>query len=834
MSFWTKVFSWLRRTKILEIPVFFELDYINGQHEIRIYQDIEGEKIQITNVQELMKHGFVWEGEKEKHIISQSDFETLLAIKALNPKIGEDGVIRSDVYPSILKYLRATSTLDESDSSKSIKVLDEPLQKRAEVLYQPDKGISVKAGFQIPDGDELIFKSSLESTIDPEYVKVGDTFVLLPTVDNKQVEDLLDREQFTVDPDDVPYFFKRDLIFIKSNFNAVLTGEINRIEIFDQELVPLIKIELGEKGWLEFVVEYQIGEYVIPHDLFKKSNKGFLKLDEFSWVEFNRNQIDLIEKQLNSLDVERLDEGFRTDVTQYLSLEEFISQIGGVKEVSKEYQQFLDDLTDFKYDETFHLPAETESILKENGIFLRPYQRAGIHWLDWLYSHNLHGILADDMGLGKTIQTIVALKLLHNKEGNNNHILIICPKSVTRHWLKEIKRVWPEPRVFIHLGQDRRHWLFKRSGTRIFITTYATAANDIDYLNSIPFFALVLDEGTWIKNPQTKRAQAVKQINALHRFVLSGTPIENRPAELWSIFDFLMKGHLGSYGGFISKFERPIIEGNIEASEYLAKRIRPFILRRLKEDVADDLPEKIVMEEWCELTKEQKALYGQIQDINVSPIRNALLRGEHVSVATSILPIITKLKQVCDHPALITGINRPLEERSEKFDLICEKITEIIEKSEQAVLFSHFLGTLDLFQDYLQIKNVDYIRIDGSTTNRQTLIDRFNETGIPMALLSLRAAGHGINMTAANHVIHVDRWWNPAVEDQATDRVHRIGQFKTVYVHHVLTEGTLEERIDKLIEKKRGISDSVIGAAITGPMQWTREELLEILEPLKI
>jgi len=332
-------------------------------------------------------------------------------------------------------------------------------------------------------------------------------------------------------------------------------------------------------------------------------------------------------------------------------------------------------------------------------------------------------------------------------------------------------------------------------------------------------------------HPQTKRSRAIKSLNAAHRFVLSGTPIENRPAELWSLFDFLMKGHLGSYGGFVSQIEKPIIDGDKEKAKYLAKRIHPFVLRRLKKDVAKDLPDKIPMNGTCSLTTEQRALYGQIQDSDANKIRVSLQEGVNVS-RINILAIITKLKQVCDHPALITGIRTPLLGRSEKFDIFTEKILEIVDSGDQVVLFSHFLGSLDLFEQFVVDAGLSYIRIDGSTRNRQELIDRFNERGINVALCSLLAAGQGIMLTGANHVLHIDRWWNPAVEDQATDRVHRIGQKKTVFVHHVLTEGTLEERIEKILEKKRGISDSVLSAT-GGFGGWTREELPSIGHRIK-
>jgi SNF2 family DNA or RNA helicase len=298
------------------------------------------------------------------------------------------------------------------------------------------------------------------------------------------------------------------------------------------------------------------------------------------------------------------------------------------------------------------------------------------------------------------------------------------------------------------------------------------------------------------------------------------------------LFDFLMKGHLGTYGRFTRQFETPITSGDDRAAQRLSRRIRPFVLRRLKEEVAKDLPEKIEMDEWCELTVEQASLYGQIQDRYAAPVRRALEGGEIVNYATSILPVLTKLKQVCDHPALITGDVEPVSGRSEKFDLVVEKVEEIHAGGEHVVLFSHFLDTLSLLEIALRQRGISYIRLDGSTTNRQKHIDRFNEHQAVAALCSIQACGHGITLTAANHVIHVDRWWNPAVEDQATDRVHRIGQDKTVYVHRILAEGTLEEKIALLLDKKRGISDRVIGAAVGREMKWTREELLELLKPM--
>ena len=499
--------------------------------------------------------------------------------------------------------------------------------------------------------------------------------------------------------------------------------------------------------------------------------------------------------------------------------------------LSKEYEGFLEQITGFEPDPEFKLSDSVERLLKNNGINLRPYQRAGIHWLNWLAENYLHGILADDMGLGKTVQTISAINLAYETQENDRPSLIVCPKSVVPFWTREIHRCAAKIRAYQYLGTNRNKSIWSRAEKDWFVTTYETLVRDIDVISKTPFFFLVLDEASKIKNPNAQRTQAIKSINALHRLALTGTPIENRLDELWSILDFLIKGLLGTQSQFISRYGT-ISAGNSQRAGELSKRIRPFLLRRLKKNVAKDLPEKIELEDWCDLTEEQRALYGQIQHQYAEPLRAEIRRGEKVNYQFNILPILTKLKQVCDHPALVTRECDPLIGRSEKFDATLERINEIKDAGERAVVFSHFLKSLDLFEKAFSKRGISSLRIDGSTRNRQELIDRFNAGGVDVALCSIKACGYGITLTAANHVIHFDRWWNPAVEGQATDRVHRIGQSKTVYVYRTLVSGTLEEKIATLLERKRGLADRVVGAALNQPMQWTREELLELLKPL--
>ncbi len=289
---------------------------------------------------------------------------------------------------------------------------------------------------------------------------------------------------------------------------------------------------------------------------------------------------------------------------------------------------------------------------------------------------------------------------------------------------------------------------------------------------------------------------------------------------------------LGRYGTFQRKFETPILEGRKSAAERLGERVGPFLLRRRKEKVAKDLPDKVPMDEWVDLTDEQRALYVAIQNREAEPARRSLAEGAQINYP-GILAILTKLKQVCDHPALVTDEFQPIEGRSEKFDRIMELIEEVVDGEELVVLFTQWLDVLNLFEQALRSRRIRWIRLDGSVpmAARDDRIERFSEGGAEVALCSLHAVSHGVNLQAANHVIHVDRWWNPAIEDQATDRLHRIGQKKTVFVHRVQASDTLEEKIAELQERKRGLSDRIMQAA-DRPLKWTREELLELLKPL--
>lgn len=819
-----------------EIELEFQLDVdVNERHIISIFEKHKMGRLKVLHPDRLWSYGRSFKREGTRYALSFKAVESLNVLRSLHPAIRDNGDLIVQFLPPALEYLRKRRDVKETPMSSKLEISKEPLTPSAVVDYDPDEGAKITAGYRRAGAGELIRKTELNVSHDGGYARFGDVFHPLKPARSQASDQWIEDETTSVDLAHVPEFFSRDLVLLKSELSAVLTDRAQRVQILSTPLKPRVTVDQDEPGWLDFSVDYKAGRFVLPEDVIKKTLKDgrtHVQVDAYRFVKADRGVLDQTNARIKKLGAAPRGNGYRLPITRFSSLEEFIDQIGGARVLSKAYETFLAKLSGFKPNEKFQLSKSAEQSLLNAGFVLRPYQRAGIHWLNWLRENHLHGILADDMGLGKTVQTICAVNIAHEKQEADRPSLIVCPRSVVPFWVREVRRCVPNIEIAAYGGARRDKSIWEQAGKRWLVTTYETLARDIDLVAHVPFYFLVLDEATMIKNPNTQRTRAIKSINAMHRLALSGTPVENRLSELWSIFDFLIKGMFGTHASFSSRYEAPIAQGDEEAAEDLARRIRPFLLRRLKESVAKDLPEKIELEVWCDLTAEQRALYGQLQDMLAKPLQEEIERGAQVNYQMSVLPVLTKLKQVCDHPALITGKMKPLLGRSEKFDMSIERIREIKAAGEQVVVFSHFLKTLDLFELAFDDLGISSVRIDGGVVNRQDRIDRFNDGKATVALCSILACGYGIKLTAANHVIHFDRWWNPATEDQATDRVHRIGQEKTVYVYRTLVSGTLEEKIAQLLDQKRNLADEVIGASITQPMSWTKTELLELLKPV--
>lgn len=464
---------------------------------------------------------------------------------------------------------------------------------------------------------------------------------------------------------------------------------------------------------------------------------------------------------------------------------------------------------------------------------LRPYQVKGFSWLAFLRRYGLGACLADDMGLGKTIQ-MLALILRDKEEGADKPTLLICPMSVVGNWQREAHRFAPALRVLVHHGGDRKRKKEFMSDVRkydVVISTYALAHRDGETLSRVEWNGVVLDEAQNIKNRFTKQSQAVRKFPSNYCVALTGTPVENRLSELWSIMEFLNPGYLGSAEKFREKFALPIERYNDkDAGTKLRNVVSPFVLRRLKTDpaVITDLPEKIEMKVHCNLTKEQATLYEAV----VRDMLRKIRESEGIERKGLVLSALVRLKQVCNHPALFSGDGSSLPGRSGKLNRITEMLDEVLSEDAAALVFTQFAEMGHLLKTHFQSafgQEALFLHGGISQKHRDRMVTRFSEKDGPgVFILSLKAGGVGLNLTRASHVFHFDRWWNPAVENQATDRAFRIGQTKNVQVHKFLCDGTLEERIDEMIERKKALAENIIGTGEGWLTEMTTEKLRDL------
>jgi len=549
------------------------------------------------------------------------------------------------------------------------------------------------------------------------------------------------------------------------------------------------------------------------------------------WVELPPSEIETAikffeKRRKEGVDTISLEEAIRLGLGAELAIE---SDLPVLKvEAEGRIRDMLEHLSGKGEIETVDVPDSFKGTL-------RPYQAKGLSWLSYLHQLRFGACLADDMGLGKTVELIAFL--LHEQAlGTGRPSLLISPMSVVGNWQRELERFAPSLQVMVHHGADRlSESEFGEEAKRhhLVITTYATAQRDEEFLSTICWQNLVLDEAQNIKNPQAKQTKTIKMLKADQRIALTGTPVENRLSELWSIMDFLNPGYLGPAKKFHETFALPIERyRDRDRAERLRRMTQPFILRRLKTDPAiiSDLPEKVESKVYYYLTPEQATLYGAVVEDMLEKIESSAgieRRGQ-------ILAALTKLKQICDHPALFLQDGSPLDGRSGKLTRLEEMLEEVLAEGDRALIFTQFAGMGAMLKHHLQEKlGCEVLFLHGKTPKRQRdlMIERFQseKEGPPLFILSLKAGGFGLNLTAASRVFHFDRWWNPAVENQATDRAFRIGQHKNVFVNKFVCMGTLEDRIDKMIEDKKELAEAVVGAGEAWLTQLSIEDLREVL-----
>lgn len=478
------------------------------------------------------------------------------------------------------------------------------------------------------------------------------------------------------------------------------------------------------------------------------------------------------------------------------------------------------------------IPVSVREVPKEIQASLRNYQLDGIHWLDRLRNMHLNGILADDMGLGKTLQAIITLT--RYKKDHPGHIsLVVCPTSLVYNWKEEFGKFNPRLKVLAIDGNptQRKKLLGEVKKYDVLITSYSLVQKDIEIYKTIPFGYAILDEAQHIKNRGTRNAVSVKMVQAAHRLILTGTPIENSLDELWSLFDFLMPGLLSTYDRFVEKYIRHAQPSAMGKNlDNLRNKVSPFILRRMKKDVLDDLPPVTEIVYHCHLSDVQHDLYRSYAASAREELSQLVKKEGFDRVQIQVLATLTRLKQICCHPAIFAK-DKPESGDSAKYEMLIELLQTLMEGKHRTVIFSQYTRMLNIMREDLQRQGIRFEYLDGSSKNRLGIVKKFNEDdNIPIFLVSLKAGGSGLNLVGADTVIHYDMWWNPAVENQATDRVHRIGQKNMVSSYKLITLNTIEEKILELHNRKQGLVKDVVSRDEDVMAKLTWEEVLELLQ----
>tara|TARA_R110002050_G_scaffold9504_1_gene33005 strand:+ start:147193 stop:150456 length:3264 start_codon:yes stop_codon:yes gene_type:complete len=464
---------------------------------------------------------------------------------------------------------------------------------------------------------------------------------------------------------------------------------------------------------------------------------------------------------------------------------------------------------------------------------LRPYQQQGLDWLQFLREYKLSGILADEMGLGKTVQTIA--HILKEKEAGRmtDPCLVVATTSLMVNWANEVKQFAPSLKVLVSQGDDRKQHFDVLADYDLVLTTYPLLPRDKVVLCAQHWHLVILDEAQHIKNPRSKVAVTARELTSNHRLCLTGTPMENHLGELWSQFHFLMPGLLGDEKQFRNLFRKPIeLLGDDARQQQLNKRIAPFLLRREKSLVAKELPAKTEIISSVELSGQQRQLYETIRVTMNEKVRQEIDKKGIARSQIIILDALLKLRQVCCDPRLLKFDAAKKVKNSAKLEQLMEILPEMILEGRRILLFSQFTSMLRLIEDELALRKIDYVKLTGQTKDRTTPINRFQNNEVPLFLISLKAGGTGLNLTAADTVIHYDPWWNPAVEAQATDRAHRIGQKNKVFVYKMIVAGTVEEKINALQQKKKALADALFGSA-KQTEKLTEQDIQALFEPLK-
>lgn len=780
---------------------------------------------------------------------------TDLLAEAVTQRLAKAGLTLDDVPPLLPYFLNGGWPLQTERIAGNIQValrLSEPLENEDDwvletVLLAPG---SVKHWTPAVRKRMLPFGMAL-----PE--KWAD---LVPEIEQLQLQiiALLTLEHHAPSPTEFIYLHLQD-----ADVRHFLQHDLAKLQALGFEIIL--------PAWLKELKQSKMKVRVSAGNTSAKKTAGLDDILTFRW-QFSMNGENMSAEQFRKLVDEKREfvrvgtEWFRIDANWLNEMRELMNQAEEenwtvrdllFRELPETLMEPLEDPDDAERDDplfAFEMQKSLQSYIEQlqhkQGLphvqpspnlqaELRPYQQQGYEWLVFMREQQFGACLADDMGLGKTVQLISYILYTVDVLQVEEPAIIICPTSVLGNWQKELARFAPSLTVHTHYSANRLKdeefsQFIEQERPHIILSTYGTVSQDTDFLQLIDWSTVVLDEAQNIKNMQTLQSRSIRKLKGAHHIALTGTPVENKLSELWAIFDFMHKGYLGSFGKFQEQFILPIEKDESERhKQVLRMKIRPFLLRRTKRDpdLMLNLPDKQETQEFCPLTAEQAALYeGFIEDTmaQLEKLTGFEKKGR-------ILKMLNKLKQLCNHPALY--LKEPFEEaqveleRSVKVKRIVQLAAEIVENGEQCLIFTQYIGMGQLLQHcFSELYDLDVPFLTGSMPKQQRdrLVESFQNGEFPIFLLSLKAGGTGLNLTAANHVLHADRWWNPAVENQATDRAYRIGQTQFVQVHKFITIGTIEEKIDKMLVMKSALSEELIQSS-----QWLTElddaELMDLM-----
>ncbi|MEO8179152.1 MAG: SNF2-related protein [Deltaproteobacteria bacterium] len=630
-------------------------------------------------------------------------------------------------------------------------------------------------------------------------------------------------EGFIAEGDDALRFWSEGIGSLPESWDLYVPEELVGVQVRSKPIQMQARVSSGV-DWLNVQITWESDGVSIDRKAIEqclREGKKFVRLSDDSYAPLDAERVEaLVAREIDLIASEG--KNGKLPLSQAGRVQELLNQLPDAK-LSAGAKQFFKKLSSIE---------EIKAVKKPRALraTLRPYQEQGLSWLKFIHDLGTGGILADDMGLGKTVQAI-ALLLLIKQEQKDLRVLIVAPTSVVSNWMREIERFGKTLTTALWHGAGRKEQQKDLISANVIITSYALLRRDIDLLTKLQLDYVILDEAQAIKNPHSATAQAAKELMPSHRLALTGTPIENRLTEIWSIFDFVSPGILPPLAKFDERFSRPIDQGDSKAAARLKAIIHPFILRRTKMEVAKDLPAKIESDKVIDLGPEQRGIYTQV----LREVRAQVL-GEldRVGVAKSQLHILaglTKLRQAACDPRLL-GLPREFShEDSAKVMAFRELVEEAEAGGHRVLVFSQFVSMLKILKSALDEDRIRYEYLDGSTQDRMERIDRFqNDPTIPVFLISLKAGGSGLNLTAADTVIHFDPWWNPAVEDQASDRAHRIGQKKVVTVYRLVAAGTIEEKILELKEKKKELVSAVLTEDSGGAKKLSRTDLEDLFK----